>query len=99
MSSQSACSASRTYFAGLQQNLIVALCGVAFAALVPQGSSAQQAIYYDFNTPNATPGQTSTSCTANSAASGVLLCSSSMARALPAHGTTRSAKHSLPKDQ
>ena len=77
MSSQSACSASKRSFAGLQQNLIVALCGVVFAALFAQGSSAQQAIYYDFNTPNATPGQTSASCgtiVGGPAAAGVFFC-------------------------
>src|SRR5450631_3573533 len=70
-------SASRVHFAAFQKHLILAVCAVAFAAFLPQGSSAQQATYYDFNTPNATPGETSTDCgsiVGGPAASNVLFC-------------------------
>jgi len=74
MTLQSAVSAFRLFLARFQRHLIVALCGVAFASVLPRNSSAQQVSYYDFNTPDANSGQTSTSCTANSAAAGVLFC-------------------------
>ena len=73
MTNQFTGSSFRVTFARFQHYLIVALSGVA-AAFSPMCSSAQQINYYDFNIPAANPGQTSTSCNANSAASGVLLC-------------------------
>src|ERR1700687_4305350 len=63
----------RVTFARFQHYLIVALSGVA-AALSPVCSSAQQINYYDLSFPATSPGQTSNSCSANSAASGVLFC-------------------------
>jgi len=54
--------------------LIVAACCVALSAFVPGRSAAQQVTYNDFNTPAGTPSQTSTTCTAGSASSGVLFC-------------------------
>ena len=56
-------------------NLLAALFALALATVLPCGISAQQVTYYDFNTPQAaSSSQTSTSCSANSAASGVLFC-------------------------
>ena len=77
MTTQSSASTSRVRFAGFQRHLIMALCGVAFATLFPYRSSAQAVSYYDFNTPNANSGQTSTSCgtiSGGPAASGILFC-------------------------
>ncbi len=77
MSKQSAGSASRVRFAGFQKHLIVALCGVAVAALFPHHSSAQAINYFDFDTPEADPSQTLTNSCAlgtDPAASGVLFC-------------------------
>ncbi len=78
MTKQSAGSASSVRFARFQQHLIVALCGVAFAALFPYHSTGQQVTYSDFNTPEAaSPSQTSTSCgtiTGGPAASNILFC-------------------------
>jgi len=74
MNLQFAIPAFRLLLAWFQRNLIVALCAVVFASVFPCNSSAQQVSYYDFNTPNANAGQTSSSCTANSAAAGVLFC-------------------------
>jgi len=64
-------------FPEFQQLLIAALCAVVFAGLFPQRSLAQQLTYYDFNAPQATPGQSSTACgsiAGGPAANGVLLC-------------------------
>ncbi len=61
MTTQSAGSTLSACFAGIQRHLIAALCGVAFVALLPRGSSAQ-VTYNDFNAPAANSGQTSTSC-------------------------------------
>jgi sugar lactone lactonase YvrE len=73
MPTQSAGSASSVCFAGFHRYLIVALWGVAFAALFPRWSSAQ-VTYADFNTPAANSGQSSATCSAASAAPGVLFC-------------------------
>jgi hypothetical protein len=64
-------------FPEFQQLLIAALCAVVFAGLFPQRSLAQQLTYYDFNAPQATPGQSSTACgsiAGGPAANGVLFC-------------------------
>lgn len=77
MKTQCAGSTSSTCFAGIQRYLIAALCGVAFVALFPRGSSAQ-VTYNDFNTPAAaSPSQWSTSCGSipgGPAASNILFC-------------------------
>jgi len=77
MTKQLAGSARNVRFAGIQQLLVAALCAVAFAGLSPRGSRAQQLSYYDFNTPQATPGQSSTACNSiagGPAANGVRFC-------------------------
>jgi hypothetical protein len=64
-------------FARFRRHLIVALCGMVFATLLPRWSSAQAIAYYDFNTPQANPSQTSTNCASipgGPAASSVLFC-------------------------
>jgi len=66
-------SSFRLTLAKFQRHLMVALCGVV-AAVSPMRSRAQQISYYDFRAPATNPGQTSASCTANAAASGVQLC-------------------------
>ena len=69
--------ASKVRFAKFQKHLILALCGAAFAILFPHRSPAQQVTYYDFNTPAASPGQTSISCSTipgGPSANGVLFC-------------------------
>jgi MBG domain (YGX type)/PASTA domain/Abnormal spindle-like microcephaly-assoc'd, ASPM-SPD-2-Hydin len=64
--------------ARFQQHLIAALCGVGFATLFPQSSSAQQINYGDFNTAAAaSPSQSSTNCgsiAGGPAASNILFC-------------------------
>ena len=73
MPTQSAGSASSACFAGFHRYLIVALWGVAVAALFPRWSSAQ-VTYADFNTPAANSGQSSATCSANAAPPGALFC-------------------------
>ena len=51
---------------------------LAAALFVPLSSAAQQVNYNDFNTPAGNPAQTSTACTAQSAASGVFFCFNSV---------------------
>src|ERR1039458_5667242 len=77
MTKKLAGSACNVRFAGFQLLLIAALCAVAFAGLSPQRSLAQQLTYYDFNAPQATPGQSSTACgsiAGGPAANGVHFC-------------------------
>ncbi|MGB7265739.1 MAG: hypothetical protein WBC92_09515, partial [Terracidiphilus sp.] len=83
MTKQCARSAMTVRFRRIQRYLIVALCAMIFATLFPGRCAAQQVSYYDFNGPAAaSPGQTSTSCSPNSAASGVLFCFNSVGAGL-----------------
>lgn len=77
-----AASVLRVRLAGFQQQFIVAPCVLALAILCPVRGLAQQVSYSDFNAPASSPGQTSTSCTANSSPSGALFCFNSVGSGL-----------------